>query len=63
MRVPRRTADRANDSVETSPRTIVPDPEASARLLDLRRRLVGPCAMMVASLASPDRTVLLSSTD
>ncbi len=55
------TVGRANDSLETAPRTLVPDPGAVGEGNAPHRGLVDPGASALASSASLDRSVLLSS--
>jgi hypothetical protein len=56
------TAGRANESLETAPRTVVPDPGAAASERHPHRRLVEPGASALASSVASDRSALLSST-
>ena len=61
MRVPRQTDGRANASLETAPRTLVPDSGAAGEDNAPYRGLVGPGASALAWSASLDRSVLLFS--
>jgi len=60
-RVPRLTAGRANESLETAPRTLVPDPGACGEVTTPHRRIEDPVTALASSVAS-DRSAPLSST-